>query len=416
MSEAPESFPAGSTTDLADAEATARRSPYSWFTAGIASWFGAMGMQQVLFSWIVVGELQASSEWVGITQTSTMIPALFLLVVGGAAADRFDPRRLLIALHLCAAVPVLLLATASALDRVQIPILIAFGLCFGVLSAFALPARDSLLSRVAGDDMLRAVAGMTIVQFGAQAAGTLTAGLTRFTGSAAMLCVQAGILVIGAWATQQIPAIAPSGNPTRGRPSLSELGEGISRVARTAELRAPAILVFAVGVLFVGPFLVIFPLLVRDYYEGGVDRLSLVLMLFPLGTIGGSLVLRARGLPRKGRAALLALATGATTLIIIGLRVPFALLVALTLAWGLAGSVFINSSRTLFQQAAPPDQRGKVLAIYQLGFMGGAPIGALVSGFSSASIGLHMTLVGFGAGMLLLVACMALMSALPRME
>ena len=294
--------------------------------------------------------------------------------------------------------------------------MIAFGLCFGVLSAFALPARDTLLSQVAGNDMLRAVTGMTAVQFGAQAAGTLTAGLTRWTGSATMLCFQAAVLLIGTFATRLIPPAAPTPTPRRDRPSLSELGEGISHVARTPLLRAPAILTLAVGILFVGPFLVIFPLLVRDYYEAGVDRLSLVLSLFPLGTIGGSLFLRARGLRRKGRAALLALCVGATNLIAIGQGVPFLALVGLTLTWGLAGSVFINASRTLFQQAAPPELRGKVLAVYQLGFMGGAPLGALLSGFSSASLGLHMTLVASGTAMLLLVASMALMSTLPKME
>jgi MFS family permease len=370
----------------------------------------------VIFSWIVVGELQASSEWVGISQTSMMIPSLFLLVAGGAVADRFDPRRLLIAIHLIAAIPVLLLAWASAMDRVELPVLIAFGLCFGVIQAFAMPARDTLLSRVAGENLLRAVAGMTAAQFGAQAAGTLLASLTRWTGSATMLCVQAGILMIGVFATRRIPAEEPTPAGVRGRASLAELGEGIARVASTPALRAPAILVLAVGVFFVGPFSVLFPLLVRDYYHGGVASLSLVMVLFPLGTIGGSLILRARGLRRKGRAALLALCVGATTLITIGTGVPFLAMVPLTMIWGLAGSVFINSSRTLFQEGAPPEQRGKVLAIYQLGFMGGAPIGALLAGFSSAAIGLHGALMSAGFAMLLLVAAMALLSGMRRME
>ena len=363
-----------------------------------------------------MGELQASSEWVGISQTSMMIPSLFLLMAGGALADRLDPRRLLIAIHLIAAVPVLLLAWASATDRIELRVLIAFGLCFGVIQAFAMPARDALLSRVAGDNLLRAVAGMTAAQFGAQAAGTLAASLTRWTGSASMLCVQAGVLMIGVYATRRIPAEAPIGEVKRGRPSLAEIAEGLTRVARTPALRAPGILVLSVGVFFVGPFSVLFPLLVRDYYHGGVASLSLVMMLFPLGTIGGSLVLRARGLSRKGLAALIALSVGATMLITIGTGVPFAVLVPLTMTWGVAGSVFINSSRTLFQQAAPPEQRGKVLAIYQLGFMGGAPFGALLAGFASAAIGLHGALMGAGAAMLLIVVSMTLLSGLRRMQ
>ena len=46
--------------------------------------------------------------------------------------------------------------------------------------------------------------------------------------------------------------------------------------------------------------------MVREVYAGGAAEISLVFMLFPLGTIAGSLWLRSRGLRRKGRSALVA--------------------------------------------------------------------------------------------------------------
>jgi MFS family permease len=374
-------------------------------------------MQQVLFTWIVVGELNASSEWVGITQTSSMLPALFLLLAGGAIVDRFDPRRLLISIHLLAALPVALLSYASARGWIDLSVLIAFGLAMGTISALALPARDTLLSRVAGTEMLRAVTGMTAAQFGAQALGALTAGAARWTGSAVMLLVQAVVLSLGSIAAQRLPRAAATGAPRPAtRSPLHDVAEGLAVVARTPQLRSPVILVVAVGIFFVGPFLVIFPLMVRDYYHAGVDQLSIVLMLFPLGTIIGSLALRALGVRRKGTAALWALAVGALLLAAIGTRVSYVTMVALTVAWGFAGAVFINCSRTLYQEAAPPEQRGRVLAIYQLGFTGGGPIGALSAGFLSAHIGLHETLLLYAGAMGVLVATMAWASDLPRMH
>src|SRR5262245_38205211 len=47
---------------------------FPWFVAGLATWFGAWGMQTVLFSWLVVGELHASAEWVSVAQTASMLP------------------------------------------------------------------------------------------------------------------------------------------------------------------------------------------------------------------------------------------------------------------------------------------------------------------------------------------------------
>lgn len=390
---------------------------YRWFSAGVASWFAAWGMQQVLFAWLVVGELRASPSWVGIAQTSSMLPALLLLLLGGAAAERADTRRLLMGLHVLAAVPVLALAAAVAGGRLSLPVLLLYGLTIGTVQAFVMPARDTLLSRVAGADMMRAVTGMTAVQFGSQALGALAAGAASSLGSARMLGVQAGALLLGSLATARVPAAPPLPRADTRASALREITAGLPVVARTPALRWPFALVTAVGTLFVGPFLVIFPLLVRDAYGGDARELSLVLMQFPLGTIAGSLLIRSRGgIRRKGRAALGALGFGAANLALVGIGLPFAGLILATFAWGLFGSVFINCSRTLFQEAAPAAERARVLSVYQIGFMGGTPLGTTLAGFASAAFGLHGTLLLASLVMLAVVGGLALFTHTPRME
>lgn len=399
--------------------AAARPGPalgYRWFAGGVASWFGAWGMQQVMFSWLVVGELRASPEWVGIAQTSTMLPAIALLLVGGAAADRLDARRLLAGLHLAAALPVALLAVAVGAGALSIGGLIAYGVAMGVVMAFSNPARDSLLSRVAGEDVMRAVTGATIVQFGAQGLGTLLAGAARWIGSPPTLLLQALVIGLGALATRRLPP-TPVEARAHGASAVREVTEGLRFVLGTPGLRVVLVCLCGVGLLFMGPFLVVFPLVVRDVYGGDVDRLSVVLMLFPLGTIMGSGVILLRGgIRRKGRALLAALACGAVALATAGQGLPYAGFLAATLAWGLAGSVFMNCSRTLFQQAAPPERRARVLSVNQLGFMATAPLGSLLAGFVSGLVGPLPTLVLFGTGMLLLVAVVATTSTVPRLE
>jgi MFS family permease len=174
--------------------------------------------------------------------------------------------------------------------------------------------------------------------------------------------------------------------------------------------------VFAVGVLFIGTFSVVLPLMIRDFYGGGVDQLAIAFTLFPLGTISGSLVLRRIGLRRKGRAMLIALFSAALLQACLGSGLPFWAFVIATFAWGLSGAVFINSSRTIFQEHAPPAFRGRVLAAYQLGFMGGGPIGAFASGFAISIVGLGGTF-WIGASMMgLLVLGMSLFSQVPQIE
>jgi len=77
---------------------------YAWFIGGVAAWFLGAGMQQVLFAWLLVGELHQDSQWVGTAQMCQTLPALLFLLLGGLIADRLDRRRLLVVLHALAAV------------------------------------------------------------------------------------------------------------------------------------------------------------------------------------------------------------------------------------------------------------------------------------------------------------------------
>src|SRR5262245_54591014 len=97
---------------------------YGWFIAGVATWFTAIGMQGVLFSWLVVGVLHAQAEWVGIAQSATMLPAVVLMLLGGAVADRHDRRNLLIGFHLIAFLLSTSLVVLVASETLSLPLLL----------------------------------------------------------------------------------------------------------------------------------------------------------------------------------------------------------------------------------------------------------------------------------------------------
>jgi MFS family permease len=172
-----------------------------------------------------------------------------------------------------------------------------------------------------------------------------------------------------------------------------------------------------IGFLFSASYNVVLPVLVREVYGGDVQDVSLVMLMFPVGTIAGSSVLLSRGgIRRKGRALVASLAIAAASVIVSGLGLPFAAVVAAGLVWGLAGAVFLNMSRTLFQERAPEAERARVLAVNHLGFMTAGPFGALLSGFVAAELGPRTALVAFGAGMLALLTLVTLASDVVRME
>jgi MFS family permease len=163
----------------------------------------------------------------------------------------------------------------------------------------------------------------------------------------------------------------------------------------------------AVGILYVGAFLVILPLLVRDVYAGGSAELSSVSFCFWGGTITATLAqIRLGALRRPGRAILVALALGALVLAAMSLALPLGGLLFLCLLWGLGAGVVITQGRTLVQMAAPESHRARVLSLFQLGLMGGAPIGALLLGYLVALTGPRASAVYPAACMLLVLAAL----------
>jgi MFS family permease len=375
------------------------------FTFGTGMWFGGWGMLEVLFSWLVVGELQAREELVGFAQLALVFPALCFLLIGGAVADRLDRRRLLVGLQIAACALAAALAVAVRAGALTFSLVIAFALTMGTVSAFSFPARDALLYDVAGKNLLRAVTGVTLVQFIGLGAGQLLAGSARYVGSPTALALEGTLFLAGALAFARIPR-SMSSRSQRAEPiRAAELLEGIREVAGSPILRPVWLLVAAVGLFFIGPYFVVFPLLNREYYGGDVGDLSLIFMTFPAGSILGLLLLWRRGrVRRRGRAIALAQAIAAVCLLVISAGIPFAATLMAGTVWGVCGAFFISMGRTVFQEMASEAHRARVLSVHVLAVLGGGTLGSPLTGFLAGQLGTLATFRFCGIAMLVFVA------------
>ena len=99
----------------------------------------------------------------------------------------------------------------------------------------------------------------------------------------------------------------------------------------------------------------------------------------------------------SGRALGLGQISASLSILVLAIGLPFAGSVVAVLAWGLSGALFINAGRTLFQSHATEANRARVLSVYTLGIMGGAPLGSILSGLLATPLGLHGTLALDGA-------------------
>lgn len=363
----------------------------------IGSTFGALGIQMVLFPFLVAVELHESPSLIGLAQMAAMLPSMLFLLPAGALADRLNGRAFLITYHLVASIPPLVLASIVALGGLSYPLLFCYALLMGTLAAFALPVREAMVGRVVPPgNMQQGISLIVAAQFVTQILGMGLVGLFDLlypsgkTIIAEVMLVVQGIVFFGGFvAAQRLPAnerMAAAKAGLAGR--WHEIREGLVEAMSSPSIMPIIVAMLAVGALYVGSFLTLIPVLVRDSYHGDAGTLSLVFVSFWSGTIVSTIALMRRtAIVHQGRAIVFALMAGASMLFLMSFPAPIWVLCGLCLVWGMGAGVTITLGRTIVQEAAPPSHRGRIMSIYQFGFSGGAPVGAVAFGFIIQALG-----------------------------
>jgi len=390
---------------------------FRWYLGGVAAWSASFGIQVIVFPWLVAVVLREPAQRVGIAQMAMMAPAIAFMLLGGAVADRADCRRLLLRYHLVAALPPLALAGIVAAGALRYPAVLAYGIAMGTLGAFMMPARDALLTRVVMRGRERAIAVTSAAQFICQLVGIAVAGWAGRIGAQALLAGQAVLLAAGAIAAWCLEPAPPAGAHRHHESPLAAMRDGLREAVRSKRIFPVIVAMLAIGVFYGGAFAVTLPLIVRDVYGGGSSELALVNTCFWAGTIASTMVqIRLGALRRPGRAMMSAVAAGAVVLASMAVPGPLWVFALICLAWGIGGGISLTQGRTIVQLEAPESHRARVLAIFQLGFAGGTPFGALGMGYLTAITGPRLAAVYPAAAMIAVLAVLFLRSSLWRHE
>lgn len=388
------------------------------YLAGLATWFVPLGIQMVLFPWLVAVVLRMDAFAVGVAQAAIMAPSLLFLPLGGLVADRGNPRRLLLRYHLLYATPPLALALVLWAGGLSYPLLIAYGIAAGAIGAFAIPTRDALLPVVADKGALpRAVALATALQFGGQLLGIACASTADRFGAVPLLVLHSVLVLAGCLFVRRLPDPPP--HPPAEHPGFwRSVGEGVSAAARSDQIWPVLLLNFGVGIFYVGPFMAVLPLVIRDHYGGGAAELAYTNLAFWAATIVASMALAglARRLTLRGRLIGLAVLVGAFVLIALAMLPPFPAFVALNFVWGIGAGITMTQSRTVVQIVAPATHRARLMSLFQLGLSGGGPIGAFLTGTICAVWGLQAAMLLPAGAMMLLILVVLVRSRLWTMR
>ena len=370
--------------------------PLHVYFIATGSWYLSYGMQSVVFAWLVTIILNETPDKVGLAQMAYLLPGTIFILIGGSIADQFGGRKIAMIAQCAAASIAAGLALAMALTSFTYDKFLVFAVCMGCSQAILTPARDGLLPLVADGQIQRRVVQASMIQFGIQMIGFVLASMADTVGAVMMLAVQSLILSIGAIAYYRldVPLVKSARTQARILNQLVEsITEGFRSVMASPGMRMVVLQNCAMGIFFMGSYIVTVPLLIREVYSGSSTELSLINAANSLGLFLTIVVLlRVGDIKRQGRALLVAQGIGALVLSAAAIQVSFITLMAILFVWGMCGGIAMTMARTIMQEQSDEHQRGRMMGFYAFSFMGSGPIGALLSGYLVTWFGPSITL------------------------
>jgi MFS family permease len=375
----------------------------------VARGFGAFAAQMldVAVGWHVYATT-GSALSLGFVGLAQFLPLLVLLRWSGAAADRFDRRKVSAFAAVGqagASLAIFLLAVFSAPIWALYPALFALGSA----RAFSGPANASLLPEIVDHETFpRAVAMSTTVFQAATIAGPALGGLL-FAALDVKIFLLCAVLAAGG-----VPAVLaivrPDGEAARPGfdPAEKSAMAGL-RYIWSNKIVLGAISLDLFAVLF-GGATALLPIYAHDILMVGPLGLGALRAAPAVGAIGVSILLAAFPLRRgAGPKMFLAVAGYALATIVFALSTSFIVSLAAMAALGAFDVVSMVVRQTLVQLATPNEMRGRVSAVNFLFIGASNQLGEFESGVAAALLGpVGATLLG-GFGALVVVAAWALL-------
>ncbi len=351
-----------------------------YFTGQVVSLSGNW-MQTVAEVWLILS-LTGSGFAVGITTALQFLPILLAGAWGGALADRFSKRRLLLFTQAAMMVPPLILLAVTTSGAVQPWMVFALVFMRGSLIAIDNPARQAFVMEIVGRDrIVNAVSLNSVIVHSARVVGPALAGtLIATVGVAPCFGLNAATFLVMIWALWSIDGKSVDVAPRAARDDRGVL-DALRYVRATPELAVPLLLMAIVGTLGLN-FHVVLPLLAKLTFAGGATSYAILVSAMGVGSVIGALVIGARGQTGLGVIAFSALSFG-TMALLAALMPSMATEVPILALLGAAAVTFAAAINSTLQLVVSPEMRGRVMALYTVVFLGTTPIGGPLVGWIS---------------------------------
>ena len=353
-------------------------------------------MQQTAMSWFVY-QITNSKFLLGLVAAVGSAPMMLSSVWGGALADLYPKRSILVATQSAQMLCAFLLAAGVCLGFASPLFIIIVAALNGIAMGFDMPARQAFTVEMTNrEDLLNAISLNSSIVNGARVVGPSVAGLMIGSVGVAMCFFLNGvsfIAVIAGLLMMRLPPFEP-------KVHVASAGEhawnGIVYSMKHPRVRMILVLFLAVGV-FGWSYAVLMPAFARDVLGRSANGYGVLMSASGLGALVGALIVATYGhLFTPRRLALGGVWLFAAALFAVSFTKDFVPALVLLFVGGFGMLLFFATSNTVLQTIVPDEMRGRVMGVWSLVFGAMIPLGSLEAGTVAHFLGTAFALA-FGA-------------------
>ncbi|HEY4195550.1 MAG TPA: MFS transporter [Mucilaginibacter sp.] len=375
-----------------------------YFTGQSVSLIGTW-MQKTAVSWVIYS-LTHSTFMLGLTLFASQFPSFLFSLVGGVVSDRYNRFRVLLTTQVASMVQASILAIIILLGHYTVWEILSLSVMLGIINAFDVPARQSLVYEMIDDkkDLPNALALNSSMVNLSRLIGPAIAGfvLEQYgDGICFLLNALSFVAVIASLLLMKLPKYIKQ---VHNKNAFGELREGMVYLKQTPSI-AFVIIMLALISLFVLPFSTLLPVYAKDIFKGTASTFGIIDSVIGLGAFSGAIFLASLkpGSNLKKILAINTLVFGAGLILFSHEgNYPLALVFATVAGFGMMSQITV--SNTLIQTTVEPNMRGRVISFYAMAFFGMQPLGGLLIGSLSKLIGTPDTMLAEGIFALLIGA------------
>lgn len=336
---------------------------------------------------------------------------LLLVPWTGTAADRFDRRRLLFATQGSASVIAGTLAVLVTSGHASAALVIGFVFAISLVQAFTFPTLQAILPDLVPPDRLGSAIALMALTFNlARGIGPLTAALVIATAGLgpAFICNALAYLALVAG----LLAIHPQASPKRpGRPRFRDSIAMVRRQPRLARL----MLVSSATAIAVDPVNTLSPAFAAGVWNHSDAFAGVLLGAFSFGALTAALTVagQAGPVPRQ-LVRRLSLLVGGMALFAIAPTLELGVVALVVAGFGfLAAS---TTTITELQLSIGAAQRGRIMALWTVAFLGVRPISSLIDGAIASATSPRVSALAMALPAVVIVAILRIAWPLPVRE